>query len=172
MNRGLIHIYYGEGKGKTTSAIGLTIRGLGAGYRVLFCQFLKGQDTSEMNILKNLNNLDILRAPSPKKFTFQMDDNELNILRGDNNATLEKIIAASKDYNMVVLDEAIGAYDKGLLDREKLLDFLDSNSQCEIVLTGRGASSELLSRGDYISEIHKINHPYDRGIPSRVGIER
>lgn len=172
MDRGLVHIYYGEGKGKTTAAIGLTIRALGAGMKVLFCQFLKGRDTSEINILSALNGIDILRAPSPKKFTFQMNTEELTSLKEDNNNTLDQIIRLASMYDMVVLDEGIGAYSKNLLDSDKLLEFIDSKPLCEIVLTGRGPDEDLLSRGDYISKIVKTCHPYDKGIPSRVGIER
>ncbi|MEG1415671.1 MAG: cob(I)yrinic acid a,c-diamide adenosyltransferase [Clostridium sp.] len=172
MNRGLIHIYHGDGKGKTTAAIGLTIRCLGAGFKVLFCQFLKGQDTSEMNILLSLDGIDVKRAPSPKKFTFQMNSEELERLREDNNRFLDDIINNLQGYNMLVLDEVIGAYNKNLLDRERLLELLDSKRNCEIVLTGRDPDNELISRGDYVSEIKKIKHPYDKGIPSRIGIER
>ena len=148
MEKGLIHIYCGDGKGKTTAAIGLSVRAAGSGMRVLFVQFLKKAETSELNILTNLPQVTVLRPSEDESWMDTQAD-------------------------LLVLDEAVGAYNREAIDRAKLLDFLKKKPEpLEVVMTGRNPSQELIDLADYVSEIRKIKHPFDRGIRARTGIEK
>ena len=148
MERGLIHIYCGDGKGKTTAAIGLSVRAAGSGMRVLFVQFLKKAETSELNILTKLPQITVLRPSEDESWTDTQAD-------------------------LLVLDEAIGAYNRGAIDRTKLLAFLKHKPESlEVEMTGRNPPGELIDLADYVSEIKKIKHPFDSGIRARTGIEK
>ena len=177
MARGMIHIYCGDGKGKTTAAVGLAVRHRGFGGRVLFAQFLKSGDSAELNALEDLGRLGGLRVISGKtgdKFTFQMDEDELKECINENNQRLGEIKSLEKsgDYSMIILDECIGAFSLGLIDEELLKDFLvGKREETEIILTGRDPAPWLLELADYVSEIKKIKHPFDKGIGARKGIE-
>ncbi len=172
---GLIHIYCGDGKGKTTASIGLLIRAIGSGMKVLFVQFLKSSKTSELNILEKLDSVTILRGKSGNVFSFNMSQEEKDLSKKIHDENLKKAIEMVNkgEYNMLILDEVIGAYNKGLLNKNILMDFLDNKPEnLEVVLTGRGPDELLLEKADYVSEIKKVKHPYDKGIKSRIGIER
>ena len=90
-----------------------------------------------------------------------------------NNFAKAKEVAFNGECDILILDEVIGAYNRNLLDREDLLNFLDNKPEnLEVILTGRNPADELIERADYVSEIQKIKHPFDKGIPSRIGIEK
>ncbi len=172
---GLLHIYHGNGKGKTTAALGLALRCAGRGGRVLIAQFLKGQPSGELKTLALIPNIKILRAKEATKFTFQMTPEELVAVKERHSALLKEIAKELQEGNidLLILDEALGALQTGLLDKEELLDLLDTRPQeTEAVLTGRDPSPQLLERADYVSEIVKRKHPFDKGVPARIGIER
>lgn len=174
MNTGLIHIYCGDGKGKTTAAIGLTIRCVGRGGRVVFAQFLKTRETGELPILQQLDAVTVLRGKGIPKFTFQMTPGEFEEAKRQQTALLQEIIelCLREKPDMLVLDEALPACRLGLFPEEDLISFLRARPHAmEVVLTGRDPSERLLSMADYISEICKRKHPYDRGISARIGIE-
>ena len=170
----MLHIYTGNGKGKTTAAVGLAVRAAGAGKRVNFIQFLKNGTSSEIAQLKKLG-IEVACTECCNKFTYAMNEEELGDLREEHDALLrqaEESVCAGKA-DMLVLDEFIGAYTKGLLDTV-LADRLISDAlsaDCELVLTGRDAPQELCDLADYITEMLPHKHPYDRGIPARKGIE-
>lgn len=172
---GLIHIYCGAGKGKTTAAVGLCIRALGRGKKVLFVQFLKGWDSGELHILSQLDNIKIMRGKPSTKFTFQMNDSEkLACLQAHN-----ELFAQIKEYlntnavDLLIMDELLGTYTNNLIDRAAVVEFLKSKPVgLEVVLTGRNPAPELIELADYLSEIHKVKHPFDQGIRARVGIEK
>ena len=171
--RGLIHLYCGDGKGKTTCSMGLSIRAAGSGKKILLHQFLKSNDSSELNILKTLANVTILPSIPTKKWTFQMNEEELEALHRQNDSMLDQIMAMAADYDMIVLDESLYAMDKNLLTEEKMLTFMkEKPASLELVLTGRNPSQAVQDQADYISEICKRKHPFDKGIASRVGIEK
>ncbi len=156
VDTGLIHLYCGDGKGKTTAAIGLTIRCAGRGGRILFCQFLKSRPTGELNILHTLPTVTVLRSHAIAKFTFQMTS----------------ICCQTMQPDMLVLDEIIPACRLQLVHEAEVLSFLQHKpASLEVVLTGRTPSQALLDTADYVSEICKRKHPYDRGITARLGIE-
>lgn len=171
---GLVHIYCGEGKGKTTCSVGLTVRACGYGLRVLFMQFLKPGTSSELKILRELPGIEVFNTTPTKKFSFQMTEEEKQETR-DNNArefaqVVEKV--TKEHYDMLVMDECLGAIEAGLLDEQVIIDFLKNRpAQMEVVVTGRYPSEELTELADYVSRIDKVKHPYDQGIPARAGIE-
>jgi cob(I)alamin adenosyltransferase len=171
---GLIHIYCGEGKGKTTCCVGLTVRAAGSGLAVLFLQFLKDGKSGELNVLRGLHGVRVMDTVPVKKFSFQMTDEEKSAVQRDNSTLLRDAqeAVAGGDFDMLVLDEILGAIEAGLLQEKLLLDFLRSKPEdLEVVLTGRTATPELTDIADYVSQVDKIKHPYDRGVRARKGIE-
>lgn len=172
---GLIHIYTGEGKGKTTAAIGLSIRALGNGMKVLLVQFLKGSDTSELKSLKLFEpDISVMRGFNCKKFVWNMTPEEIQ------NASTEaaSIFAEVKElilkgqYDLVILDELLGILSLKFLEVASVFQLIeDKPKHVELVLTGRCAPQELIDKADYVSEIKAIKHPYDKGVSARRGIE-
>lgn len=172
MEKGCVHIYCGDGKGKTTAAVGLAVRCAGGGGRVLYTSFLKDNTSGELNILRSIENIELIENPSEMKFFGSMSEDEKEELRKIYAERTEYIIDRLKQgIDMVVFDEAAAAVGYGLLSESKLLYIIDSFRGIEIVITGRNPSDKLVKRADYISEIRKIRHPYDSGINARKYIE-
>lgn len=163
----MIQIYVGEGKGKTTASIGLSIRAAGHGYKVLFLQFLKDDSSGEISVLRAVPGLKLMHCPVNYGFTFQMTEEQKKETAQEYRKMLDKAIGA--EAFLIVLDEAIHALNAGLIDREQLERLLEKN--CEIVLTGQDAPEWLVHRADYVSDVKKVRHPYDKGVQARVGIE-
>jgi len=175
MQLGLIHIYCGDGKGKTTAALGLALRALGRGCIVLLVQFLKSQDTGELKILEKIPGIKVLRSEENFGFTFYMTEEQRKRCNIEQNNLLEKAIEVCKKerIDLLILDEIIAAYNYNLVNRTEIIEFLrEKPRNLEVVLTGREPAIELLEMADYISEIKKIKHPFDRGIKARNGIEK
>ena len=174
MDTGLIHLYCGDGKGKTTASLGLALRCAGRGGRVLFSQFLKGRPTGELTSLQKIPAITVLRGKAILKFTFQMTDDEKRETKEAQTALFHEVCAFCRDQkpDLVVCDELIGASALGLVPEAEVLRFLQEKPEkTEVVLTGRNPSPALVDLADYVSEIKKIKHPFDRGIPAREGIE-
>jgi len=174
-DKGLIHVYCGDGKGKTTASMGLSIRAAGRGMQVVIVQFLKGRETGELAVLKNIPNIRVIRGKSGVHFSFKMTEEEKRATYVIHTEHLREAIdlARSGACDLLVLDESIGAYNRELLDRELLREFvLNKPQSLELVLTGRNPPQWLEEAADYLSEVQKRKHPYDRGIPARDGIER
>lgn len=168
------HIYYGNGKGKTTAAIGLAVRAAGSKMKVLFVQFLKTEFSGERHILSHTENVTLTFCPLELKFTFEMDDKEkaqaAKIFKGifDNAVTT----ALTEKYDMVVLDEVFEAINAHMLSESEVYEFItNAPSSMEIVMTGHNPPQKFMDCADYITEFKKIKHPYDRGITGRIGIE-
>lgn len=173
MEQGLIHIYCGDGKGKTTCAFGLALRCAGDGYPVRIVQFLKGGETGEVTAMQHIPNVTLLRVKQGTKFTFQMNDEEKVQARQAHSALLEAAFDDTEGLRMLVLDEIMAACSTGMVAEERLLALLRQKpEQLEVVMTGRNPSEQLLELADYVTEMKKIRHPYDRGIGARQGIER
>ncbi len=173
--RGLIHIYTGDGKGKTTAAIGLGVRACGQGLKVLMVQFLKGSPTGEIRSIKSLEpGFELHRGTGSKKFTWQMDKEEKARASAEQEDIFEYAVnAADKgECDLLILDEALGAVSSGMLDNERLIGFIKNKPEkLELVLTGRGVAKELIDLADYVSDIRAVKHPAEKGINARKGIE-
>lgn len=172
---GLIHIYCGDGKGKTTAAVGLAVRCAGRGNKVLLVQFLKSRDSGELYSLAKLPDIEIMRGKKSKKFTFQMNEEEKHALLIEHNKMFEQVLAKIKNggYSLLILDEVIGALNAKVFEMPKLIEFLRHKPEnLEVVLTGRNPAPELVEIADYVSEMRKVKHPMDKGIMAREGIEK
>lgn len=173
-NTGMIHIYEGNGKGKTTAAVGLSVRFAGNGGKVLFTQFLKRNDSGELAVLEQIENICLLRCEKSFGFTFQMTPEERAEASAYYNTHLEKTLAEAvkSQTGLLVLDEVLDAYNSDMIKHPVLLNFLKEKPQkMEVVLTGRNPAEELLELADYVTYMEKRKHPYDRGVGARQGIE-
>lgn len=168
----MLHIYCGDGKGKTTCAMGLAVRAAGHGRRVVAAQFLKGGNSGERQVLQGLPNVFCTPVPETIKFIFAMDEAEKAATRAETAAVFAQAVEAARGADLLILDELCGALATGMLRLEAVLDFLDCRPEgLEVVITGRDPAPELLERADYVTEMRKIKHPFDRGIDAREGIE-
>ncbi len=172
MKKGYLQVYTGDGKGKTTAAIGLAVRAMGAGMKVLFAQFLKKGDFSEINALRRFGDqIKIFQFGSgkfvrgrPKSADFQRARQGLK--------DIEKYMSSGR-YDLVVLDEANVALHLGLLSLEDMLCFITKRPPgVELVLTGRNAPEEIKNAADLVSECRLVKHYFSQGIKARIGIEK
>lgn len=169
----MLHIYCGDGKGKTTAAFGLAARWAGRGGKAVIAQFLKSADSGERYALAHVPGVELLPAPEKVKFVFAMDAAEKAAERERCLAllheTAERLAAGC---GLAVLDECCGALSTGLLTLAEVENFLDRcPPETEVVLTGREPPETLLERADYITEMRKLRHPYDAGKTARLGVE-
>lgn len=172
MDKGYVHIYYGNGKGKTTAAMGLAVRAAGRGLKVHIVQFLKSQNSGERNCLKEQKNITLSDVPVSLPFYFMMSDKEKQQYNKYALDLFNKAENSAKDYDLLILDEILDAINLNILSDKQLLDFLDSRPKgLEVVLTGRSASAEVRAAADYISRIVVEKHPFDEGVLAREGIE-
>lgn len=172
-HQGLVHIYYGDGKGKTTAAFGLAFRCAGWGRRAVIAQFLKSSPCGEVTAAERFPELTVLRNKGIGKFTFQMNEAEKAATAAECLALFRRAaaLAAEEQVRLLVLDEVIDAV-RGFLPMEELCAFLDGRPEgLEVVLTGHSLPEELGRRADYITRMAKEKHPYDRGITARREIE-
>ena len=164
MQRGLLHIYCGDGKGKTTAATGLAVRAAGSGKKVLFARFLKDEKSGELKILRQIPQIEVL--PVEKSFGFFWTLSEAE--KAEAKDMYFRLWRTLKE----VMDECMAALRYRLLPPEEVVTFLKERpEELEVVLTGRDPDEELLALADYVSEIRKVKHPFDRGIHARKGIE-
>lgn len=169
---GMIHIYYGDGKGKTTAAMGQAVRAAGSGLKVLVFQFMKDNSSNERSILEQIPNITCLPGKRHTKFYNQMNGDEKAEYKHYNTKALDEIVKFCISFDMLVLDEAVCAVDLGLLSQKKLLDFLKHKPRgLEVVMTGHHVSEQMLEVANYVTEMKKIKHPYDEGKSAREGIE-
>ena len=166
----MLHLYCGNGKGKTTAAMGLALRAVGRGKRVVIAQFLKGADSGERFALAQLPQVTLLPVPDTVKFSFRMTEEERRAEARRYQDLLELIRQEAQGCFLLVLDEACAAVNTGLLPLEDLLACLDS-LECEVVLTGRDPAPQLAERADYITSMEAVRHPFEQGISARKGIE-
>jgi len=173
--KGLVHIYTGDGKGKTTAALGLCMRAYGRGMKVLFVQFLKGAYTGEIETIKKLEpGFMICRGEEIKKFTCDMNEKELLQAKEVQNRILKYAAdeIEKNKWGIIVLDEIMAAISTGMVNLKNVEDLIKSKPEnLEIIMTGRNAPEELICLADYVSEIKSIKHPMDDGTKARIGIE-
>lgn len=169
---GLIHIYYGDGKGKTTAAVGQAVRAAGCGLKVLVFQFMKDNASNERRILETLPNVTCLPGKRHVKFYNQMNKEEKADYKHYNTKALDEIAKFCISFDLLILDEAVCVADLGLLSEEKLLHFLKHKPRgLEVVMTGHHVSEGLLQIADYVTEMKKVKHPFETGRSAREGIE-
>lgn len=172
----MIHLYTGSGKGKTTAAVGLAVRAAGRDFRIIFAQFMKGNDTGELHVLKNIPLVTILRSEKNFGFYSQMSETDKGELTEIHNEILDRILNTVEEggCDLVVLDEITYPVKWGLLDKEKLerlFALAGAGRFVEIVMTGRDAAEFLRERADYVTEMQALRHPYEKGVTARRGIE-
>ncbi len=169
MDKGLVHLYCGDGKGKTTAAMGLALRALGQGMRVVVVQFLKNGTSGELEPLKKLGAAVYSGQPGAK-FTFQMNAEEKAQATKENNARLAE--ALQQPCDLLILDEICAARNSGMVDEALAKQaVLERPQHREVVLTGRNPEAWIVEAADYITEMQPRRHPYEQGIPARKGIE-
>lgn len=169
MDKGLVHLYCGDGKGKTTAAMGLALRALGQGMRVVVVQFLKNGTSGELEPLKKLGAAVYSGRPGAK-FTFQMNAEEKAQATKENNARLAE--ALQRPCDLLILDEICAARNSGMVDEALAKQaVLERPQHREVVLTGRNPEAWMVEAADYITEMQPRRHPYEQGIPARKGIE-
>ena len=183
-NLGLVHVYTGDGKGKTSASLGLALRAIGNNLRVHMIQFLKSGFTGEIYSAKKLGftieqfGVDAVKERQKQlqefkdktgKFIFQPDIKEKDAaLQGWEHA---KRIIKSGDYDVVILDEINCVLEKGLIPLNEVLEVIKEHGKVELVLTGRDAPKELMESADYVSVVNRVKHPWQKGIVARKGIE-
>ena len=171
----MIHIYCGDGKGKTTAGMGLCLRAAGAGKQVLIYQFLKDNTSSERKLLEHIPGICVMKGPERIKFLFQMTPEEKEAMKREymellNNLSF-RLESGELTAEVIFLDEILYAVSRGMVEEGKLLYLLSCGKDREWILTGRYEGDRLWETADYISEIHKKKHPFDLGLPARKGIE-
>ena len=178
----MLHAYWGDGKGKTCAAMGLVVRAAAAGWRVVVVQFLKDGSSSEISLLKGLPGVEaVLSDGALAKFTFRMSDEEKaasRVLHDDNLRRAFELVSvpaegtAACEDSLLVLDEALDALSKGLVDEALVDRALDMSARgVEVALTGRAPSRKIVEKADYITEMRCEKHPYEQGICAREGVE-
>lgn len=171
MKKGLVHIYTGDGKGKTTAAVGLLVRACGCGLRACMLQFLKTGESGELVSLQKLN-VPVFRLETVRGFYFQLGEEEKQLLTREVASEFELARRLVREYDIVVLDEVFGVLANGLLTVSDLICLVrEKPAETELVLTGRDAPDELVGLADYVSEIRMRKHPYTGGMTARRGIE-
>jgi cob(I)alamin adenosyltransferase len=174
MKNGLIHLYIGDGKGKTTASLGLSLRAAGRDKTVVVAQFLKTGTTGELISLEKLG-IRVIRSTVKLGFTHRMDESARNRCEEEQRRILGLVLEAlaAGGVDLLVLDEVLDAVNTGMLDEGELRSLVENKApELELVITGRQPPPWLMDRADYVSEIKKIKHPFDRGIPARIGIEK
>lgn len=171
--QGLVQIYYGDGKGKTTAAFGLAFRCAGWGRRVVIAQFLKSGASGEVKAAQRFPELTVLRTKEIHKFTFQMNEEEKAATARNCQDLFRQAtaLAVEQQARLLVMDEVIDA-SRGFLPMDELCAFLDNRPEgLEVVMTGHSLPQELADRADYITHVRKEKHPYDKGVMARKEIE-
>jgi cob(I)alamin adenosyltransferase len=172
---GLIHVYTGDGKGKSTAAFGLAIRACGSGKKVFIIQFLKSHPTSELKAIERFgNDVQVFRFEKPRDFVWNLNDKEKQELKNEVQEAFSFACEVMRDgkCELLILDEIMGAIKNDFIATKDLIKSLKSRKkEMEVVLTGRNVPDDILEIADYVSEVKCIKHPYEKGIPARKGIE-
>ncbi len=170
--KGYVQVYTGDGKGKTTAAIGLAIRALGAGWRVFIAQFLKSGEYSEHKALAQFSDHLTIKTYGRNVFIKGEPEEEDRRLAQEAYQKIAEIVASGQ-HRLVILDEANVAVHYGLITVEQILDLIDRRAEgVELLITGRYAHSRLIERADLVTEMLEIKHYFERGIKARVGVEK
>lgn len=171
---GCVHIYCGDGKGKTSAALGLALRAAGRGKRILIVRFLKNEDSGEVPVLRSIPGIAVIPCDREFGFVFRMKEEERAEAAEYFQTQFDRAcrLALEEKQDVLILDEIMAACHYGMVREEGVRRFLEQRpAAMEIVLTGRDPSAGLLEMADYVSEICMRKHPFEKGIPAREGIE-
>lgn len=169
---GKVHVYTGDGKGKTTAALGLSIRAAGAGLRVFIAQFIKSDEYSEIKALKRFSDLITVEQFGLGGF-IGGNPSSGDIEAAQKGVARVKEIISSGNYDVVVLDEANIAVKFKLFSEQDLLDIIDAKSKnIELVITGRDAAAKIIEKADLVTQMKAVKHYFKNGVEARVGIEK
>jgi len=170
--QGFVQVYTGNGKGKTTAAIGLAIRAAGAGLKVFIGQFIKTGDYSEIKTLKRLSDIIVVEQFGLGYFIGRNPTQE-DVDAARRGVERVQAIFNSNEYNVVILEEANVAVRYGLISEEDLLGLIEQRpDNKELVITGRWATQLVIQKADLVTEMKDIKHYYRKGVEARVGIEK
>lgn len=169
----MIQTYFGNGKGKTTAAVGSTVRCAGCRNKVLFVQFLKNNDSAEFNVLSEIEGIDVLYSNEHYELYDNLNkDRTPALTKAYNKLFFEDTKNKADNYQMIILDEILDAVEYGYISEDNLLELLaELKAHSEIILTGHNLTEKIADESDYISEIKEISHPYTKGVSPREGIE-
>jgi cob(I)alamin adenosyltransferase len=171
LSRGYVQVYTGDGKGKTTAALGLALRASGHGMRTYIGQFMKGQDYGELHTLREHPYITIEQYGDPRCIRREEITPE-HVAQARQGLERARKVMLSGQYDIIVLDEVNVAIWFGLLSVDDVLAFLDQRPEhIEVILTGRHAPQELIERADLVTEMQEVKHYYQRGVTARKGIE-
>jgi len=172
MQKGLVHIYYGDGKGKTSSAIGLSVRAAGAGLKVFITRFLKDSNSSELCVLKRINGITLGDTPISLPFFFTMTPKQKAEYKVYAYSLLRRASEEMQKCDVVVLDEFLDAVKLEIISIEDAVQFIKSRPEkTELVITGHTLIDKLADLAHYISHISAQKHPFTDGVGARKGIE-
>ena len=172
MTKGYVQVYTGDGKGKTTAALGLAIRAAGAGFMVFIAQFMKKGDYSEIQALERFSDLITVEQFGLGRFVRGKPEPE-DIEAARKGLEIIKKIFSSGKHQIVILDEANVAAACGLVSIDDLVAVIEQKpAHVELILTGRGAAPQIIERADPVSEVKSIKHYFNNGVKARVGIEK
>lgn len=172
--KGLVHIYHGDGKGKTTAAFGLALRALGNGWRVGIVQFLKGSPTGEVTALEEMKNVTVRRNSQDFGFFSNMSMKDREEMTAMHNNNMQLLIEEIKQgrYDMVILDELCAAYNQEAVERNLVKELLElAKGRIELVITGRNPHDDFMSYADYVTQMQQERHPFEKGVMARQGVE-
>ncbi|NWG04298.1 MAG: cob(I)yrinic acid a,c-diamide adenosyltransferase [Syntrophaceae bacterium] len=173
MKKGLIQVYTGNGKGKTTAALGLALRAVGHGLKVLMVQFMKGNvQYGELESAKKLSPLFTIKQVGRETFISKSNPDLKDLQLAREGFEIAKRKIQNKEYDIVILDEINLAVDYDLIPLSEILKLMDSKPETvELILTGRNVKPEILERADLVTEMVDRKHYYEKGVPAREGIE-
>ena len=170
--KGYIHVYTGNGKGKTTAAFGLALRAAGAGLKVYIAQFVKGRKYSELKALDKLSEFITIKQYGRGCFIYREPEKE-DIQAAQEGLREVREIMRSGKYQMIILDEANIATYYNLFSVDELLDFIRAKpEEVELIITGRKADPRVIEKADLVTEMKEIKHYYQKGVQARDGIEK
>ena len=172
--QGLLHIYCGDGKGKTSAAVGMAVSAAGCGMKVLVIRFLKTENSGEVEVLRSIPGITVTPCDRTFGFVFRMTEEQKQeaalYYQSRFEAAAKK--AVQGQYDLLILDEILASCNYGMVRETSVVEFLQNRPEkLEVVLTGRNPSETFLELADYVSEICMRRHPYEKGIPARRGIE-
>lgn len=172
---GLVQVYTGDGKGKTTAALGQGLRACGTGLKVYMLQFLKGSNTGELEAVKRLgDNFKIFRFEKQRDFVWNLNKDEIEELKLEikEGYDFAKRVITNNECDMLIIDEIMGVLSNGFLSEEDIVYLIDNKPKnMELILTGRNVPSSIIEKSNLVTEMKPIKHYFNEGVNARKGIE-